>query len=162
MGKFFVFFLFWTSCLIHVETLTNFRIGGELACAYNKDFQYEVTLFEWDWIDDDKIGFVSSGRGHGSGGFHIEGKDTHDGPGNNYFDMYLQIVHTCNSYENFRQKYNAFIGHFPIKHGEEYIKNYNINITNAGSYMASKRKLINPAAFANFNGEWSGSEFPLK
>ncbi|CAP23306.1 Protein CBG02186 [Caenorhabditis briggsae] len=161
MGKFFVFFLFWTSCLIQVETLTKFRIGGTVTCDYNKNYDYHVTLYEWDVLQDNQIGLVSSGIGRGSGGFHIEGEDTHDGLGNYYFDLYVEIVHSCNSYVNLKQKYNYFLGYFLIKHGEEYVMSYNINITNAGKYMAS-RKLINTAGFAKFNNEDSDLGFPLK
>ncbi|CAO4383864.1 unnamed protein product [Caenorhabditis nigoni] len=79
MGKFFVFFLFWTACLFQVETLTKFRISGTVTCAYNKNFRYEVVPWEWDTFFSNAIGGMNTGDGRGSGNFRVEGQEDNDG-----------------------------------------------------------------------------------
>ncbi|ULT80852.1 hypothetical protein L3Y34_011021 [Caenorhabditis briggsae] len=102
---------------------------------------------------DEAIGNMRSGYGHGTVGFHIERKD-------NYFELYLQIIHNCNSYDRPFNTYYNYIGNFRIT-GGEYTRTYNINITNAGwksTNVAKRRRL----GYAEFNNESSGLGVPLK
>ncbi|CAO4383863.1 unnamed protein product [Caenorhabditis nigoni] len=155
MGKFVVFFLFWTSCLIQVETLTKFRVGGTLTCDYNKKFEYLVTLFEDDILYDEPMGIRSTGHGRGSSSFSVQGRDTDDGwvilwvVLDNTFEVYLKIAHNCNKYDNLWQT-------------EVYNRSYNINVTDAGVKGRTKRELIESGEFPEFHDKDSDSQFPLK
>ncbi|PIC16521.1 hypothetical protein B9Z55_023099 [Caenorhabditis nigoni] len=168
MLKFFVFFLFCTSCLIQVETLTKFRVGGTLTCDYNKKFEYLVTLFEDDILYDEPMGIGSTGHGRGSSSFNVQGQDTDDGWVilwvllDNTFEVYLKIAHNCNKYDNLWQTYIYYMGDFPIKDGEVYNRSYNINVTDAGVKGRTKRELIESGEFPEFHNKDSDLAFPLK
>ncbi|UMM40159.1 hypothetical protein L5515_016901 [Caenorhabditis briggsae] len=145
----------WLGSLLSYPSGNSYQvyIGGSLICNYNKNYDYHVTLFEDDLFFDEAIGNMRSGYGHGTVGFHIERKD-------NYFELYLQIIHNCNSYDRPFNTYYNYIGNFRIT-GGEYTRTYNINITNAGwksTNVAKRRRL----GYAEFNNESSGLGVPLK
>ncbi|CAO4383916.1 unnamed protein product [Caenorhabditis nigoni] len=119
-------------------------------------------------FSDDGIGAMRSGYGHGTVGFHVEGQDGWDGLFDNYFELYLQIIHNCNSYDRPFNTYYYYMGDFRITGGQvfksfdrrEYTRTYNINITDAGwksTNVAKKRRL----GHAEFNGEPSESDLQL-
>ncbi|PIC16520.1 hypothetical protein B9Z55_023098 [Caenorhabditis nigoni] len=126
MGKFFVFFLFWTSCLIQVETVTKFRIGGQLICDYNKDFRYSIYLYDRDLI----IGRTRNEHVRGSVNFSMLGRDINRGE-SNYYHPYMKISHSCNL-NNRGQRCKYPMGVFYSSQSEVISMNYVINITNAG------------------------------
>ncbi|CAP35009.2 Protein CBG17309 [Caenorhabditis briggsae] len=103
---------------------------------------------------------MRSGYGHGTVGFHIEGKDVWDGVWDNYFELYLQIIHNCNSYDRPFNTYYYYMGNFRIT-GGEYTRTYNINITNAGWKSTNVAK-IRRLGYAEFNNESSGLGVPMK
>ncbi|CAO4383858.1 unnamed protein product [Caenorhabditis nigoni] len=155
MGKFFVFFLFWTSCLIQVETLLKFRISGQVICDYYENPNFHMKLKDRDI----RIGLAEY---HGSGYFSIFGEDTNMGKGNHY-NPYMQIVHACNLY-NTIMLFKYPMGDMFIPQGEVKTLNYVINITHAGSEapIAPDRKLSKSADFSKFNDEESDRDIPLK
>ncbi|CAP24403.2 Protein CBG03503 [Caenorhabditis briggsae] len=102
--RFFLFLLFSVSS---VESKTNFHIGGELYCAYDKEFRYQVILFEWDPFDaHDLLDTTYVQKSYKLGKYVVEGEDYDDGQwpfniltddGN--FELLLRIIHTCSPHE---------------------------------------------------------------
>ncbi|CAO4383855.1 unnamed protein product [Caenorhabditis nigoni] len=157
MGKFFVFLLFWTSCLTQ-ETWHKFRIGGQLICDYDKNFIYSVELH--DGLA--RIGKPDTDHNRGSVNFSVFGIDTNWGTSNLHYEPYMKILHSCNL-DNVVQRLKYPMGDIFIPQGEVISLNYVINITDAGTEGIGKlRKLSESADFSEFNDEESDRDIPLK
>ncbi|CAO4382267.1 unnamed protein product [Caenorhabditis nigoni] len=131
MRCFLLLFLIFSISTV-IQCLTRFHIDGQLTCDYNKNFKYQITLFEDDWGDDEKIGSLIALSGRGMTNFHLEGQETDDGKWDNYFELYLRIIHNCSPWNNLPHRTFYYdMGSFRIINGE-YTGFYSINITDTG------------------------------
>ncbi|UMM30609.1 hypothetical protein L5515_012414 [Caenorhabditis briggsae] len=113
--RFFLFLLFSVSS---VKSKTNFHIGGELYCAYDKEFRYQVILFEWDPFDAHDL--LDTSKRH-----------------TNWENTLLK--------ERIMTTDNGLLIFLPMMKTYTY-PNYNINITNMGA--SGKNTVFGPNRFS--------------
>ncbi|CAO4375297.1 unnamed protein product [Caenorhabditis nigoni] len=148
MCRFFIFLLFLVSS---VEPTTKFHIGGELYCAYDKEFRYQVILFEWDpWDANDALDTTYVRKAYKLGKYTVEGEDSSDGlwlfdDGN--FELLLRIIHTCSPHEGHPHRtYDVYLGSYANIDGRTYTYTYTVNITNMGA--SGKDTVFGPHRFS--------------
>ncbi|CAO4386970.1 unnamed protein product [Caenorhabditis nigoni] len=137
MRLFFVFvFLFVASSTITAEIDTDIDVSGVLICSLDKDYFFEITLFEANYgYDDDNITrlrpWTFEGRGNTS--YHTFGGAFGDRHGSYWYRLYLEIIHDCARCLGYHcpRRFKYDLGNFRVRSGLIDIQE-NINITNQG------------------------------
>uniref|UniRef100_A0A1I7T419 ZP domain-containing protein n=1 Tax=Caenorhabditis tropicalis TaxID=1561998 RepID=A0A1I7T419_9PELO len=99
--------------LVYCSFGTTFKIHGTLNCT--SPFQYEIQLYEADKLSaDDFIATTGETNSTISGQFYCILTDTQPAMNEAYFEMYLLVIHNCESNET--KSVRVELGDYEIRH----------------------------------------------
>ncbi|PIC49914.1 hypothetical protein B9Z55_001022 [Caenorhabditis nigoni] len=111
---------------------THFRISGVLSCPHRRStyWCFKVYLYEYDTLDKDELAsFGVRCTDQESLTYNLNGYDDSDGPGDNYFELFLWIYHNCSLHGNiFQEVHNLSTVAITEKDVVREHLNYNVSV----------------------------------